>query len=54
MLMNGIHRRSRGMPMPSTLRAPAVNRLLEALPTTDLRRVLARCETVELVFADVL
>ena len=40
--------------MPSTQRAPAVNRLLEALPTTDLRRVLARCETVELVFADVL
>ena len=42
------------MPVPSTLRAPAVNRLLEALPKTDLRRVLARCETVELVFADVL
>ena len=40
--------------MPSTQRAPAVNRLLEALPKSDLRRVLARCETVELVFADVL
>ena len=40
--------------MPSTQRAPAVNRLLEALPSSDLRRVLAECETVELAFADVL
>lgn len=40
--------------MPSTQRAPAVNRLLEALPSSDLRRVLAEFETVELAFADVL
>jgi len=40
--------------VPSTQRAPAVNRLLEALPKSDRRRVLDRCETVELVFADVL
>lgn len=35
-------------------RASAVNRLLEALPESDLRRMLAGCETVELAFADVL
>jgi CRP-like cAMP-binding protein len=40
--------------MPRTQRAPAVNRLLEALPNSDLRRVLAGCETVELAFADML
>jgi CRP-like cAMP-binding protein len=40
--------------VPSTQRAPAVNRLLEALPSSDLRRILAGCETVELAFADVL
>lgn len=40
--------------MPSTQRAPAGNRLLEALPESDLRRMLAGCETVELAFADVL
>ena len=40
--------------MPSTQRAPAVNRLLEALPSNDLRRLLAGCETVDLAFADVL
>lgn len=39
--------------MPSTPRAP-VNRLLEALPSSDLRRMLASCETVELAFAEVL
>jgi CRP-like cAMP-binding protein len=33
---------------------PPVNRLLAALPESDLRRVLAGCETVELAFADVL
>jgi CRP-like cAMP-binding protein len=38
----------------STLRGPAVNRLLEALPSSDRRRVVAGCETVELAFADVL
>ena len=31
---------------------PAVNRLLEALPSSDRRRVLAECETVELAFGD--
>ncbi len=40
--------------MPPNQRVPAVNRLLEALPNSDLRRMLAACETVELVFADVL
>jgi CRP-like cAMP-binding protein len=40
--------------VPSTSRAPALNRLLEALPADDLRRMLAGCETVELAFADVL
>ncbi|TMG84782.1 MAG: Crp/Fnr family transcriptional regulator [Betaproteobacteria bacterium] len=40
--------------MSSTKRTPAVNRLLEALPSSDRRRVLAECETVELAFADVL
>ena len=35
-------------------RVPPVNRLLAALPESDLRRVLAGCETVELAFADVL
>src|ERR1700687_1457263 len=38
----------------SNERRPAVNRLLEALPSRDLRRILDRCETVELAFADVL
>jgi len=32
----------------------SANRLLEALPGIDLRRVLAQCETVELAFAEVL
>ena len=40
--------------MPSTQRAPAVNRLLQALPSSDLRRVLPEFETVELAFGDVL
>ncbi len=40
--------------MPSTQRATAVNRLLGALPSSDLRRLLAECETVELAFAEVL
>ena len=40
--------------MASTQRAPAVNRLLEALPESDRRRMLAGCESVELAFADVL
>ena len=40
--------------VPLTQRVPTVNRLLEALPSSDLRRLLAECETVELAFADVL
>ena len=40
--------------MPSAQRGPAVNRLLEALPSSDLRRMLAECETVDLAFGDVL
>jgi CRP-like cAMP-binding protein len=31
-----------------------VNRLIESLPGSDRRRLLGRCETVELAFADVL
>jgi CRP-like cAMP-binding protein len=38
----------------STQRVSGVNRLLEALPSSDLRRLLAECETVELAFAEVL
>ena len=40
--------------MPSTQRALVVNHLLEALQGSDLRRMMAGCETVELAFADVL
>ena len=40
--------------MPSIQRTSAVNRLLESLPSSDLRRMLAGCETVDLVFAEVL
>jgi CRP-like cAMP-binding protein len=40
--------------VPPNQRLPAVNRLLEALPSSDLRRLLAECETLELAFADVL
>ena len=40
--------------MPPTQRIPAVNHLLEALPSSDRRRVLAECATVEQVFAEVL
>jgi len=40
--------------VPSPQRAPAVNRLLEGLPSSDLRRMRAGSETVELAFADVL
>jgi len=40
--------------VPSTQRAPASNRLLEALPDSERRRMLAGCETVNLAFADVL
>lgn len=40
--------------MPAIQRAPAINRLLDALPSSDRRRMLAGCETVELAFGDVL
>jgi CRP-like cAMP-binding protein len=40
--------------MPPAKRTSAVNLLLEALPSSDRRRVLAECETVEIAFADVL
>lgn len=40
--------------MSSTQRSPPVNRLLERLPDSDRRRILAGCETVDLAFADVL
>jgi CRP-like cAMP-binding protein len=40
--------------VPSPQHAPAVNRLLEGLPTSHRRRMLAGCEPVELVFGDVL
>jgi CRP-like cAMP-binding protein len=40
--------------LPSIKTDPAVNRLLAALPKTDLRRMLAGCETVEFAFAEVL
>jgi len=40
--------------VPPTQRIPAVNHLLEALPSSDRRRVLAECATVEQVFAEVL
>jgi CRP-like cAMP-binding protein len=40
--------------VPAIRNAPAVNRLLEALSESELRRMLAGCEAVELEFADVL
>jgi len=40
--------------VPSTQRAHELNRLLEALPSSDRRRMLAGSESVKLVFADVL
>ena len=40
--------------MPSFQSTSPVNRLLGALPSGDLGRFVARCETVELAFAEVL
>lgn len=40
--------------MPRIQPAFAANRLLKALPRSDLRRMLGGCESVELAFADVL
>ena len=39
--------------MQSAIRAPTTNLLLTALPDKTLARVLANCESVDLVFADV-
>jgi CRP-like cAMP-binding protein len=38
--------------VPSIQRAPPVNRLLQALPSIDRRRLLAECETTQLAFAE--
>ncbi len=40
--------------MPSIQRAPTVNRLLDALPSSERRRILDECEPVELAVGDVL
>ena len=40
--------------MPSIQPSDTATRLLAALPSTDRRRMLAACETVELAFADLL
>jgi CRP-like cAMP-binding protein len=40
--------------VPSSQRVPAVNRLLEALPRGEMRRLLAGCDTIQLKFAQVL
>ena len=40
--------------MLSAIRAPATNRLLAALPDKTSAQMLANCESVDLVFADVL
>jgi CRP-like cAMP-binding protein len=40
--------------VPSIQRSPAANRLLDALPDRDRRRMLTGCETVNLAFGDVL
>ena len=39
--------------MRSAIRAPATNRLLAALPDKTSAQMLANCESVDLVFADV-
>jgi len=41
-------------PLPDTRSAPAANRLLASLPRPDRLRLLASCEPVELVFAEIL
>ena len=40
--------------MSYATRAPATNRLLAALPDKNVERLLANCESIDLVFADVL
>lgn len=44
----------RSNPLPDTRSAPAANRLLASLPRPDRLRLLASCEPVELVFAEIL
>jgi CRP-like cAMP-binding protein len=50
----GLRRLARRASVSSPPRVAASNRLLEALPKGDLRRMLDGCETVELAYADVL
>jgi len=40
--------------LPSTQTVPITNRLLDALPRKDREQLLANCEQIELIFADVL
>jgi len=40
--------------VPSTQTVPAANRLLAALPRKDCEQLIANCEPIELVFAEVL
>jgi hypothetical protein len=47
-LARGLHLLPESALVPSTQHTPAVNHLLAALPKRDMRRMLARCETVEL------
>jgi CRP-like cAMP-binding protein len=53
-LTGGPPTRKENHSVPSPQNGPAVNRLLEGLPNSDRRRMLAGCESVELVFGDVL
>jgi CRP-like cAMP-binding protein len=43
-----------GLAVPTLTQAPAPNLLLAALPAQDRRHLLARCQRVELVLADVI
>ncbi len=53
-VLSGAASRSKARPVPSTGRVRDANRLLDGLPRADRQRLLASCETVELVFGDVL
>jgi CRP-like cAMP-binding protein len=44
----------RNLQVPSTQPLPTHNRLLDSLPATDRRRMLAGCEAIELNFAEVI